>query len=69
MRQFNMAVPRTFYVDEVCARETLAAREVQKVLPSFRPASHLYEYAVDEEEFSARLKYYYVPWSARARGS
>lgn len=61
MRHFNLTVPRVFYVDDTKTRkESESCRLVQKVLPKMRPCSSLYEYTVDESQFSAHLKWVFV---------
>lgn len=55
LRRLNLAVPRTFYVDDIEPRQTAMGRLTQKLLPRMRPSAYLYEFTIDEALFAARM--------------
>ena len=48
-------IKRRFYVDDQFERVT-SGRRVEKNLPRMRPHAHLYEYTVDEQRYTQKLR-------------
>ncbi|CEF64463.1 DNA polymerase epsilon catalytic subunit A [Strongyloides ratti] len=58
MKKFNVNVPRIFYVNQYHPKNDV--KHVKKILPRCKPLLNLYEYSIDETNFSSSLRDLYM---------